>query len=354
MASSRTVHYWVQSVDGGDGIAAHVRAMIETLRHLQEPTINLHVGVKAQAGGMIWALGALLRCLWRRPDAVLVSHVNFAPLAWLGWLLGRVPFVVTVHAHEINENIRWYRKRALRAASTVIAVSDFSKSKACRVGVPEARVAVVPNTIDFSLFSPGEKPRNLKERYSLDPSERVLLTVARLEGAEQYKGYDRVIEALPALQSRVGPVRYLLVGKGSDMKRVLEKVTALGLADSVLMPGYVAPDELPAHYQVADLFVMPSTGEGFGIVFLEAMACGLPVVGGQFDGAACALAKGDLGRLVDPLDVPGLAEAIGDLLLGQGSPVWFSPTHLREEAMARFGPEAHQRAVRTALSGVFQ
>lgn len=363
-----SIHYWVDSVDGADGIAAHARAMISTLLRLNAPAVELKVCNRRQAAPgrvrlastttlrglgavrtIFYAVGALCRALWFRPDFVLVSHVNFAPLAWIGWCVLRIPYVVAIHAHEVNDDISWIRKRALRSARFIWAVSAYADNRARAVGVSASQVLLVPNTVDYDRFRIGQKADSLLEKYGIHTEEKVVLTVARLSAAEQYKGYDRVLAALPELARRIGRVRYLLVGDGDDTRRVRQLATNLGVLESVLMPGYVPDDELAQHYQLADLFVLPSTNEGFGIVFLEAMACGIPVLGGNIDGAVTALGGGELGRLVDPMDTPQLAEAMADMLQKKGPPLWYAPEQLRHRSKELFGAEAHGVAVRSAL-----
>ena len=145
------------------------------------------------------------------------------------------------------------------------------------------------------------------ERYGLK-SSKVILTVGRLASEERHKGFDEVIEVMPQLIKRFPNLKYLIVGGGGDRQRLEAKVAKLGLSNCVIFTGYVPEDEKAAHYNLADVYVMPSRGEGFGIVLLEAAACGVPIVGSQVDGSREALLDGKLGRLVDPDDRHRLIE----------------------------------------------
>ena len=151
--------------------------------------------------------------------------------------------------------------------------------------------------------------RDLVERYGLQ-SNKVIMTVGRLASEERYKGFDQVIELMPQLIKRFPNLKYLIVGEGSDRGRLEAKVEALGLSDRVIFTGYISESEKVAHYNLADVYVMPSTGEGFGIVLLEAVACGVPVVGSRVDGSREALLDGRLGRLVDPTNKIELESAV--------------------------------------------
>ena len=147
----------------------------------------------------------------------------------------------------------------------------------------------------------GRHRPTLRERYRLG-DRRVLLTVSRIGTADRYKGHDRVIAALPALLRAGADVAYLIVGSGDDTPRLAQVAAETGVSDRVILAGAAPADELADHYRLADVFVMPSTKEGFGIVFLEAAACGVPVVGGNRDGSWDALREGYLGRAIDPDD----------------------------------------------------
>jgi len=134
--------------------------------------------------------------------------------------------------------------------------------------------------------------------------------MGRLVSAERYKGFDEVLEQLPEIVARLPDLVYMIVGDGNDRPRLEEKARALGIRDHVVFTGFVSEREKCDHYNLADAFVMPSRGEGFGIVFLEAMASGIPVVGSTADGSREALRNGALGLLVDPGDPEALRRAI--------------------------------------------
>ena len=131
-----------------------------------------------------------------------------------------------------------------------------------------------------------------------------------MAACEKYKGVDEVIDVMPRLLRQVPDLRYLIVGDGSDRVRLEAKVRAHGLSKYVIFAGRIAEAEKVAHYNLADVYVMPSRGEGFGIALIEAAACGVPVVGSSVDGSRDALLDGQLGRMVDPSKPDELIEAI--------------------------------------------
>src|SRR5262249_48645523 len=175
--------------------------------------------------------------------------------------------------------------------------------------VARDRGSILPNCVDLTRFYPGERDPELVERYGIR-SSKVMLTVGRMAATERYKGFEEVIDVMPQLLLRFPELRYLVVGDGSDRMRLAAKVEALGLMNHVIFAGRIPDSEKVAHYNLADVFVMPSYGEGFGIALIEAAACGLPIVGSSADGSRDALLDGRLGRMVDPKKPDALVEAI--------------------------------------------
>jgi glycosyltransferase involved in cell wall biosynthesis len=156
------------------------------------------------------------------------------------------------------------------------------------------------------------------------------MTVSRLAASERYKGHDRVLNALPALIAERPKLTYLVVGEGDDRARLEGLVAQLGITENVRFIGSVLPRELPDYYRLADVFVMPSTGEGFGIVFLEAMASGVPTIAGHSDGSRDPLCDGTFGALIDPNSTRELQAAIRAAL---------DNPSVRSDGAERFGAE---------------
>jgi phosphatidylinositol alpha-1,6-mannosyltransferase len=198
------------------------------------------------------------------------------------------------------------------------------------------RVRVLPNTVD-AAYAPRPRREELVARYGLE-GRHVVLTVGRLSASERYKGHDRLIAALPGILSRVPDAAYLIVGSGDDQARLSQLAKAAGVADRVVFASQVPDAELADHFALAHVFAMPSTGEGFGIAYLEAAASGLPVIGGNADGSVDALADGRIGRLVDPLSVPEIEAAVVDALEGR-HPVPHAAEEARRFAFPRFAAQ---------------
>lgn len=297
-----------------------------------------------------FALKAAAAALRLRPDLLISAHLNFGPVANGLKSLWGIPYVLVAHGVDVHEQLSRARRRALRRALAIWAVSEWTRERLqALAGVDGERIFVLPNTFDENAFDIGRKPRHLAARYGFQPDEKVILTVARLDPNDGYKGYDRILASLPAVRAAIGGVRYLVVGDGPDSARIESLAGELGVADAVTLAGFVPDEEMADHYRLADVFAMPSTGEGFGIVFLEAMGCGTPVLAGDRDGSVDALDGGRLGRLVDPMDQDQIAAGLIALLTRDGPDWWFEPRALRDAVVEKYGRAAFQRRVGEVL-----
>jgi glycosyltransferase involved in cell wall biosynthesis len=232
-----------------------------------------------------------------------------APLAAVICRVLNVPLWLQIHGVDVWHDLSALQHRALESATMVTSVSRHTRRRLLHwVGIDQARVKVLPNTVE-SQFQPGPKPGYLLERHAAG-GKKVLMTVSRLSSLERYKGHDRVIRTLPRVLKQRPDTIYLIVGDGDDRPRLESLAVECGVTKNVLFTGSVPPEELPDYFRLADVFVMPSVAEGFGIVFLEAMATGIRVIGGSQDGSRDALCDGALGTLVDPENGEELASAI--------------------------------------------
>jgi phosphatidylinositol alpha-1,6-mannosyltransferase len=297
-------------------------------------------------GRTAWSARALTLTAERRFDAVLCGHLYAVPLAALIAGLRRVPLWVQAHGIEAWERPGALCRLSLSAATLVTSVSRYTRARLLSwADIAPHRVRVLPNTVD-AVYAPRPKRRDLVARYGLE-GRRVILTVGRLSASERYKGHDRVIAALPGTLARVPDAAYLIVGSGDDQARLAHLAEETGVAGRVIFAGQVPDSELGDHFALADVFAMPSTGEGFGIVYLEAAASGLPVIGGNADGSVDALADGRIGRLVDPLSVAEIETALVDALEG-GHPAPQAAEEVRRFAFPSFA--AHVDALAAGLA----
>ena len=283
----------------------------------------------AASGRLRYVLRVCYAVLSRPPQVVFCGHLFMAPLALIAARLSGARLVVQTHGIEA-----WRRPGALvrascAAASLILSVSRYTRAQVLKwtLLAPE-RVRVLPDT-----YGAAFAPAVASAQQSIVPEGRtVLLTVGRLDRREAYKGQDRVIAALPALIAAGYDVHYLVAGEGDDRPRLEALARHHGVAERVEFVGAVPRERLIELYRHADLFVMPSTGEGFGIAFVEAMACGTPALGLGVGGARDALGDGALGIMVGPEE--DLAANLAAQLASGG----LRGAQLSAAVEARFGP----------------
>lgn len=265
---------------------------------------------RAISGRLLFSLAALWSA-WRvRPvDIVFCGHVYMAPLAWLLARLAGAHCWLQAHGADIWRDRPDAERRAIEAADQVTTVSRATRRILLgRTNLSPERVRVLPNTVG-EQFVPGPPSEALRARLGLGKGP-ILLTVGRLASGERYKGHEQVFAALPALRAIFPGLVHVVAGEGDDRARLEVRATELAPAGAVRFLGFVPDEELPGLYRLADLFVMPSSEEGFGIVYLEAAACGLRVVGGAGGGGGDAIPDERVGVIVDPLDQTALIDAV--------------------------------------------
>jgi phosphatidylinositol alpha-1,6-mannosyltransferase len=261
--------------------------------------------VTSGLGGKLHYLVALLRVMHSNPrfDLIFCGHINLLPVAFLLRFWARAPVALVIHGIEAwQPTSRSLTNDLAGKVDAFISVSQLTKRRFLEWARPNGNTGyLLPNSIDLERFRPGSKNTALLNRYGLT-GKTVLMTLGRLSSCEAYKGIDEVLELLPKLTKETANVAYLVVGDGSDRRRLEEKAKSLGVDKYVVFTGYILESEKPDHYRLADVFVMPGRGEGFGIVYLEALACGVPVVASKVDASREAVRDGEFGVLVDPDD----------------------------------------------------
>ncbi|OYW71066.1 MAG: hypothetical protein B7Z37_28790 [Verrucomicrobia bacterium 12-59-8] len=357
------IHIWTPGIgEGAGGIQAFSRVYVQAIREAfpcalirvfvkndepdpDDPLRRMGVVFHSVAREPAWLRTTLLVVLgvglglWKKPVVAVTTHLHFLPaLRILHWLRA-IPVMSVLHGIEAWSLRGGPRVWAMQAADHLLAVSHFTRQVVIdSYGIHPDKISVVPNTFDTERFTPGPKPEYLLKRYGLKPDQPVLLTVSRLQLSERYKGHRQVLVALQAIRQQFPDVCQVVVGTGDDLSSLREAVVARGLADCVILAGHVPGEELPDHYRLCDAFVMPSSKEGFGIVFLEAMATGKPVVAGRIDGSVDALDGGRLGLLVDPNDPGSITQALQQVLSRtQPDALWNDPVALRAAVVEQFG-----------------
>ena len=258
-----------------------------------------------------------------QPDTVWFGAA--APLALLGPLARRAGVarvVASTHGHEVGWSMLPVARTALRRigddADVVTFVSRYTRGRFASAFGPHAALEHLPPGVDADRFRPDPAARaELRTRYRLG-GRPVVVCLSRLVPR---KGQDMLIRAMPVIRQRVPGAALVIVGGGPYAETLHRLAHSYGVADDVVFTGAVPGDELPAHHAMADVFAMPCRTrgagldvEGLGIVYLEASACGVPVVAGTSGGAPETVLDGRTGSVVDGTDVAAITTAVSDLL----------------------------------------
>jgi glycosyltransferase involved in cell wall biosynthesis len=288
-------------------------------------------------------------------DLIITTHLNFS---FAGYLLKKfkgIPYWTVAHGIEAWDIKKKTVQLGLQNADRILAVSHYTRNRLLEKGnIDPKKVVVFPNTFDSDRFQPGPKPEYLLKKHQLNGHQPIILTVARLESQERYKGYDQILNAMPQIRQRIPDIHYVIVGKGQDSLRLEHLINQLGLQDCVTLTGFIPDEQLCDYYNLCDVFAMPSKCEGFGIVYLEALACGKPCLGGNQDGAIDALCHGTLGALVNPDDINDIAQALIQILEGTyPNPLIYQPELLRQKVIETYGFEIFKRTLESYFSASF-
>lgn len=370
------IHLWLPDIFAfKGGIQVYSAFLLQAIQNIYQETANYSVFLKHDQSSSLkslylpdtnfyfagkiplslrtpfFATQLITHGIWQKPDLIITTHINFTVAAyWLKRLMG-ISYIAIAHGVEAWNLNNPKIQKALQYADKILAVSNYTRERLLKEqNLAPNQIDILPNTFDSDRFQIKPKPTYLLNRYQLKPDQPVILTVNRLSSGESYRGYDRIIEALPQIQQYIPDVHYIIVGKGDDRDRLEKSIIQQNLQDCVTLAGFISDEELPAYYQLCDLFAMPSKLEGFGIVYLEALASGKPVLGGNQDGAIDALCQGELGVLVNPDNVEEIATNIINILQTKSiHSLIYQPQQLREKVIQNFGFDKFQQTLANLL-----
>lgn len=280
----------------------------------------------------------------RAADVVILSHINLLPVGYLIKLASpATKLILIAHGIEVWEPFGMREKRMIPKCDLVLCVSEYTRNVLATVNhIPVEKLRVLNNCLDPFLEEPvnSDKDEALLTKYGFQKDDLILMTLTRLASTESYKGYDNVLESLPGLLKKHPNLKYLIVGNydAKEKKRLDQKIAALDVDAYVSFSGFVPDEELATHFNLADIYIMPSWKEGFGIVFIEAMFYNKPVIAGNKDGSVDALLNGELGLLVNPESLEEITAAINKVIANKEE-------HLPDQQllMENFGFEGYRQ-----------
>jgi glycosyltransferase involved in cell wall biosynthesis len=258
---------------------------------------------------------AALRVAGLKPAVVIALHPHLAPIVWAMRIRARkLGSIVFTHGVEVWQPLGWPRGAALRRADVVVAPSaDTVKHLISDQHILPEKIQRLPWGLDPEFEARVASAASLSLPPGFPGTDRVILTVGRWDSAEQYKGADTLISALPRMLKSTPDASLVLVGDGNDRPRLEHLARDLGVSERAHFLHGLTPAQLSSCYANCEIFALPSRGEGFGLVFLEAMACAKPVVGGAHGGIPDIVEDSVTGLLVPHGDVECLAQALETL-----------------------------------------
>ena len=276
--------------------------------------------------------------LSRNTDIIVCGHVAQLPVAWLAsWLRPGLRYMLVAHGIEVWRPFSFLERRALKGAHRILCISEFTRREILqRVRLKEDRLVILPNALDPNLEPGGNSA-------DISTTQAVILTVSRLTNDDNYKGIDHLIQAMPALLLVAPGTKLRIVGRGDDTHRLQNLAREHDVDAAVEFAGFVSDEQLRHEFARCTLFALPSRCEGFGLVYLEAMAYGKPCLAAN-EGGAPEVVDATCGRIVPYGDIPALAAAAAAML----ATPWDAAA-ITARARRRFGFETFQETLKTYL-----
>jgi glycosyltransferase involved in cell wall biosynthesis len=247
---------------------------------------------------------------------VMALHPHLAPIVWaMKARSSKFRSIIFTHGVEVWQPMGWPRGAALHKADLVLGPSaDTVQHLISDQHLPSVKVQQLPWGLDPEFEARVAAAVPISSPPGFPRTGQVILTVGRWDSAEQYKGADTLLAALPQVLKEVPDASLVLVGDGNDRPRLEQIARDLGVSERTHFLHGLTPEQLFSCYTNCEVFALPSRGEGFGLVFLEAMACAKPVIGGVHGGIPEIVEDGVTGLLVPHGDVERLAQALATLL----------------------------------------
>jgi len=331
------------------GIEKYNKDFIESL---QKTDVNLCT-VQRYPGGLLAKVSFLIRVVFaylvHRPHLVICGHLHFAVICTVFKKILGIKYYLSLYGIEIISLKTKTERESVELAEKVITISEYSRQLILeKFPDIDHKLFMHPSSVDGAVYKMLDPSRELIEKFKLQ-DKFVLLSLARLSTGE-HKGQDRVLKALPEVLKVIPNLRYLIVGSGVDERvdHILQQQPELN--DVVVKVGPVKDLEKPEYYNLADAYILPSKFEGFGIVFIESLSCGVPVIASDGYGCRVSLLNGEIGHLVDPDNTLAIAHMIIKVLRDQEKQKNEVRQKLRDKTLSIYGIDAWNMRVKKLIT----
>ncbi|MFW6129848.1 MAG: glycosyltransferase family 4 protein [Atribacterota bacterium] len=362
------IMFMVPDLNSTGGISRYNKNIINTLKDDYKLTIisrndkkNKYKNLKITNFGRIrntffkkifFSLYSVYLVFRYKPKMILCGHVNFSPICYYISFIKKINYLVLTHGIDVWKIKNKSKIKALKKADLIITVSRFTKEK-IEKQVPNVsnKLKILPNMIDGNIFYPENKSKYLRKKHNIASNDKVLLYVGRLD--EKEKGIYTTINAFKKVLKKIPNIKLIIVGHGKYLRYMRKYVKDKNIKNKVILTGFVnSIDRLREYYNLCDIFIMPSKKEGFGIVFLEALACGKPVIGGIKDGSVDALQNGEVGILVDPDNEEEISNSILNVFNKDVPDRLLDSTYLREKTLENYGISNFRNVIKKLIGEI--
>ncbi|MBI5305972.1 glycosyltransferase family 4 protein [Candidatus Wolfebacteria bacterium] len=334
------------------GIQQYNRNLASSIKEAGEKILLLEL----IGSGLIYKIKFItdffVKIIFWRPNIIICSHINFSVLCFFAKKILGIDYILNLYGIDAFE-LGFLRRRVVLAAKKIIILFEWTKNNILKQ-VPEIQNKIVSliSAVDENKFFIKEKSDKLMKRFDLS-GYKTICTMSRISREEENldnKGYKRVIKAMPFIIRKIHRVKYLLIGGGDYLDETKKIVEESGLENSVIFSGAIEDDDRIDYYNLCDVFVLPSKGEGCpAIVLLETLACGKPVITGNRECRAEDFLNEELGIMINPDNIEEIASAIIKVLNGNYPKLLYGEK-LRKKSLEIYGLVKFKEKVKLLLS----
>jgi phosphatidyl-myo-inositol dimannoside synthase len=319
---------------------------------IQKTNINLKVIFRKKGGFIekfLFVVKVIYAYIFYRPKFLFCGHINFSFLCFIANIFN-IDFSISTYGIDMIKVDGFFKRFAMNNSKIIITLSIYVKTLILN-NFPDLsnKIFMLESSVDGNLLKIKKKNKFLMKKYNLNDEDPIIMSLARLSSSED-KGQNRVLKALPYVLKKYPNLKYLIVGSGEDdrVDKILHDNPRLAL--NVIKTGEFRNNEKVDLLNIADLYILPSKLDGFLITFIEALACGIPVIASDKYGCPNGLLNGKLGFLVDPDNIESISKSILLFLDGKAPQEYYKKNFLRNKTLNIYGLPIWQKKVENLIN----